>query len=129
MKLLAWLFATYLFFFAVAYGVATSQERIRFNRPPAVVWDTYVVTYWVHVPLNSRNRYVDLAAYDGDFRVQGTRINLEREARRTLWDQAKWRLPAGEIYLVAVLVGVREDGQVAELARAVHQVTVVSGGF
>lgn len=129
MKLFVRLLATYLVTCAVAYGWAQRTEQIRFFRPPAVVWDTYLVTYWVHIPLSSENRYAALMAFDGDFRVQYTEIGLEREARRTLWDAAKWRLPEGEILIVAVLVGKRGDGTVGELARDVWTVRVVSRGF
>jgi hypothetical protein len=126
MKLLVRLLVTYCICFVVAYGLATSTERIQFHRPPAVVWDSYLVTYWVHVPVDPDNRFAAVMAFDGDFRVQYTEIGLEREARRTLWDQAKWRLPPGEILLVAVLVGRRADGTVGELARDVWTVRVLA---
>lgn len=94
--------------------------RVSFLRPPAIVTDQYLVTYRVRVPIHEDNRLLALAAFDGDVRVNYSERDLGSEQRKTIWD-VNWRLPPGEITLVAAVYG-----NAGQLGRVTHRILVLS---
>jgi len=92
---------------SAAMTAAEEPRRVYFL-PSRVqfVPDSEFVTYYVKVPLDGRNRTLTVAALDGEFPVRSSEQDLSAERRRTIWDY-RWRLPPGELVLVAV---VREAG-------------------
>lgn len=102
---------------------SADQPRVAFLRPPSIVQDQYAVTYRVRVPIHDDNRLLAIAAFEGDIRVQYTERDLGSEGRKTIWD-VTWRLPPGEIVLVAAVFG---NG--GEIDRATHRVQVIPWGL
>lgn len=78
------------------------------------------MTYRVRVPIREENRVLALAAFEGDVRVNYSERDLWSEQRKTIWD-VNWRLPAGEITLVATVYG-----STGQLGRVTHRILVLS---
>ena len=99
---------------------ADEPPRVAFLRPPSFISEDFAAPFYVRVPLATENRLLAVAAFDGEFRVQYTERDLSSEGRKTVWDIV-WRLPAGDIVLVAAVFG-----DLKELARDTHTVHVLS---
>jgi hypothetical protein len=97
-------------------ALANEPKRVYFYYPRAYVADTEVITYRVRVPIHGANRLLIVVAQDGEFEVQRSEFHVDE--RQSFYD-AKFRLPAGEVYLLAALFGADR-----EIARDTWKVTV-----
>jgi hypothetical protein len=105
----------------VATVAQAGDTRVRFLWPQRLTDDQSWTIWTIQVEPHPDNRLLILAAYDGDGPVRRSFIELEGErAKRT--HRIEWRtgLPAGELLIVATVLGSQK-----ELARATVPITVV----
>lgn len=99
-------------------ALAAEPKRVYFFRPPAYVPDSDVITYRLRVPIHADNRKLVVAGYLDDDRVSYSEFSVDE---RYAFFDVRWRLPAGEVQLVAVLFSADR-----EIARDTWKVTVYS---
>lgn len=111
---------------ALTLAAASAQgPRVEFLRgTPLGVTDAATVRYYVRVPLNPDNRTLRIEAIDAldDATVRASEIDLAAEPDRAVWHVA-WRLPGGELTLVASVFG---PGGRLLAQRARHKVRVIA---
>lgn len=80
--------------------LAQAGDRVGWMRPPAYITDDVYVDYQVRVEPHADNRWLTVAAYEGDLpvRVSGPTGIDGHSASRHFY---RWRLPAGELTLLA----------------------------
>lgn len=94
--------------------------RVSFVNAPLFVPEQEIVTFYVRVPRHEDNRLLTVAAIAHDGIVSEMRRDLDGVRSQALWD-VRWRLPAGELDLVATLFNAQQ-----QVGRDVHRVTVYS---
>lgn len=99
-------------------ALKNEPPRVAFVRAPVFVSDREIVTFQIQVEPNAANRLLVVAASDEGVIVRRSDEQLDGDkSARTRW--LRWRLPAGELGLTAVVYG--SEG---ERGRAIHAVTV-----
>lgn len=79
--------------------LAQAGDRVAFVRPPGYVTDDALVDYWVRVEKHPDNRWLTVGAFDGDLQVSGSQKSIDGTS--PLMHRYRWRLPSGELLLVA----------------------------
>ena len=97
-----------------------AATRVAFVNPPAFVPETEIVTYYVRVPRHEENRLLIVGAFDGSERVTETRREFHGVNSQAMWN-IEWRLPAGELEIVAAVFS-----QTEQVGRDSRRVTVYS---
>ena len=97
-----------------------NTPRVAFISPPSFVPEQEIVTYYVRVPRQAENRLLTVAAFDVGERVSYTERHLDGINSLAMWN-IHWRLPVGELELVATLFNAQQ-----QVGRDVHRVTVYS---
>ena len=118
---------TLLLVVAVVWGVLSALAgvpRVQFVNPPAYVPEQSMVTYYVRTPKHDDNRALIVEAFDPSFPdpVRRSAFELHGDRSQAMWN-INWRLPVGELVLVATV----EDTQ-RQVWRDVRRVTVYATG-
>ena len=106
----------------LALAGLANVPRVAFLHPPALVSEDALVTYYVRVLRHEDNRLLIVAAMAEDGMVSETRRQLDGAHSAPLVN-VNWRLPAGEMQLVAAVFS-----QTEQVGRAVHPLVVYAVG-
>lgn len=91
-----------------ASAQAGDRARVSWVNAPAYVRDDALVDYHLRIPRHPENRWLLVQAFDGDLEVSRSGPNAidgDSPSLRTY----RWRLPEGELQLIASLQDVRQQ--------------------